>query len=81
MENKMKVNFEVTDTFGGEANYAWVKRGSVEFKLHPTQRQIVLALKKFAGLTGVRCRKDDYGDQIALHPVGICVVAFAIMEY
>ncbi len=77
----IKVNFEVTDTFGGEANYLWVNRGSVEFKKQPTSRQIVLALKKFAGLTGVRCRKEDYGDQIALHPVGMCIVAFANVEY
>jgi hypothetical protein len=76
-----KVNFEVTDTFGGEANYAWVNRGSVEFKKQPTQRQTILALKKFAGLTGVRCDKIDYGDMIELHPVGQCVVAFATMEY
>jgi S-adenosylmethionine synthetase len=77
----IKVNFEVTDTLGGEANYSWVKRGSLEFKLHPTQRQVIQALKKFAGLTGIKCRKDDYGDQIALHPAKMCIVAFAIMEY
>jgi hypothetical protein len=77
----IKVNFEVTDTFGGEANYAWVNRGSVEFKKQPTQRQIVIALKTFAGLVGIRCRKDDYGDQIVLHPAGQCIVAFANVEY
>jgi len=77
----IKVNFEVTDTFGGEANYAWVKRGSKEFKHQPTQLQMVRALKQFAGLQNVRCSKDDYGDMIALYPVNQCIVAFATVEY
>ena len=77
----IKVNFEVTDTFGGEANYAWVNRGSIEFKEQPSRRQIVLALKKFAGLVGHRCFTVDYGDQIEIRPAGMCVVAFANLEY
>ena len=77
----IKVNFEVTDTLSGEANYAWVNRGSVEFKSQPTQRQIVLALKKFAGLTGHRCYKEFYDDQIEIRPAGMCIVAFANLEY
>jgi len=77
----IKVNFEVTDTFGGEANYAWVKRGSKEFKQQPTQLQMVRALKQFAGLQNVRCLKYDYGDMVALYPVNQCIVAFATMEY
>ena len=77
----MKVNFEVTDTFGGEANYAWVKRESKEFEVQPSSLQMVRALKKFAGLSGVRCRKEDYGDAIALYPAGMCAVAFARLEY
>lgn len=83
MENEMtiKVNFEVTDLFSGEANYSWVKRSSIEFKEQPTSLQIVRALKKFAGLQNIKCKKDDFGDQIALYPVGMCVVAFANMEY
>lgn len=27
----MKVNIEVTDTFGGEANYSWVNRKTYEY--------------------------------------------------
>ena len=26
------IHWEVTDTYGGEANYSWVKRGKVECK-------------------------------------------------
>jgi hypothetical protein len=77
----IKVNFEVTDTFGGETNYTWVKRGSVEFEKQPTSRQMVLALKKFAGLTNVRCNTIDHGDVVEIHPVNQCIVAFAVMEY
>ena len=41
--------YEYTDTFGGEANYCWVKRGT---------RQV----KEELGLTGVRGVRETWGD-------------------
>lgn len=74
-------NFEMTDLFGGEANYAWVKRGSVQvperkgtFKAH--NALVVRRVKKALGLSGVRCRKEDVGETIALYPAGSCTVIF-----
>jgi len=37
---------EITDTFAGEANYCWVKRGATRAK---TRRGIIRAVKRLAG--------------------------------
>lgn len=72
------IQYEITDTFGGEANYSWVKRGKIECK--PGEEFSDLAavrrVKKELGLNGVACRKESYGDMIALYPVGSCTVCF-----
>lgn len=65
---------EHTDTFGGEANYCWAKRWSTKKEL--TDLQLVRLAKRLTGLTGVRCRREDYGDMLALYPQGICQVVF-----
>ena len=72
------IALEHTDTFGGEANYCWVRRTTLPDGL--TDLQIVRRAKAWAGLTGVRCRVDNYGDMIAIYPQGICHVVFATYE-
>lgn len=64
---------ELTDTFGGEANYSWVRRATVQAD---TDRQLVRRAKAALGLTGVRCRTSSYGDLIELRPCGSATVAF-----
>lgn len=71
----MAFNIEMTDTFGGEANYCWVKRAHIAAE-NLTDRQIVRRAKAWAGLTGARCRVDIYGDSIAIYPRGACIVVF-----
>lgn len=66
----MRVHFEHTDTYGGEANYCWVRRETIEMPDNATDRQIVIAAKRFAGFTGMRCRVDDYGDMLQITPIG-----------
>lgn len=72
------IHWEVTDTFGGEANYSWVKRGKVACK--PGEEYSDLAAvrraKKSAGLENVRCKREDFGDMIVLRPYGQCLVLF-----
>lgn len=69
-------NIEVTDTFGGEANYCWVKRGSTKAT---SRRGIIKAVKELADWV---CRvKVVYqaGDFWEIRPVdnsGVCQVAF-----
>jgi hypothetical protein len=73
----MKIEIELTDTFGGEANYSWVRRYTLATPENISQRALVRRIKKAAGITGVRCVTDDHGGMIAIRPVGACVVLFA----
>lgn len=72
----IKVNVELTDTFGGEANYAWVKRASFEAKEGTSDLAIVRRAKAAIGLTNVRCKASNLGDSIELRPIGHCEVCF-----
>lgn len=71
----IKLSCEYTDTFGGEANYSWVRRVDIEVPENSSRLQIVRAGKKALGLTGVRCRTYDHGDSWELRPYGSCTVA------
>jgi hypothetical protein len=74
-------NVELTDTFGGEANYSWVRRDSFELPASASDRRIITAAKAALGLTGQRCRRFDYGEGFELRPVGSCTVAFVLPSY
>lgn len=69
---------EITDTFGGEANYCWVKRGTTRAQ---TRRGKIEAAKRLAGWQGW-CRVKvvaNHGDLLEVRPVdtaGVCQVAF-----
>jgi hypothetical protein len=78
----MKVILELTDTFSGEANYSWVKRETLDLPADTSDLSIVRKAKEWAGLTGYKCRKENYGlDFICLHPQGICQVLFITFQY
>ena len=49
--------YEVTDTFGGEANYCWVRRGTVR------ARSLRGAIRAIKAREGIACRHttDNYG--------------------
>ena len=76
-KNKGHWALEVTDTFGGEANYCWVRRWTLRGDL--TVRGVVRALKADMGLTGGRAEVDDWGDNITVRPPksGPCIIGFA----
>lgn len=73
-------NWEYTDTFGGQANYSWVRRGQVELPENASAQTIARLVKRDAGLTGVRMVRQDFGDMIELRPVGLCTVLFVTFE-
>ena len=77
----MLCNVELTDTFGGEANYSWAQREQLELPADATDRQIVTAAKAALGLTGTRCRRFDFGEGFELRPCGSCTVAFVLPSY
>ena len=62
---------EVTDTFGGEANYSWVHR----FKVHAKSE--LGAIRKVSRETGLSFRKEsDYGDMIRFNAKNAAICAF-----
>lgn len=77
------ITFDVehTDTFGGEANYSWVTRGSIEVGENSSDRKIISAAKKVLNLQGWRHRKTDVGEIIRLDLVGACQVVFITPRY
>lgn len=72
----MKAKIEYTDTFGGDANYSWVRRAEIENAEKLTDRQIVRRAKAEMGLTGVPCKRHSFGDMIELRPESECTVLF-----
>lgn len=72
------IHYEVTDTFGGEANYSWVKRGKIEAKPGEEYSDIaaVRRVKKAIGWENVKCKRITMGDGVALYPQGSCTVCF-----
>ena len=71
---------EYTDTFGGEANYSWVHRVRFEAPESITDRKLVIRAKRALGLTGVRCRRETWGETIVLRPVGQATVVFVSID-
>ena len=74
-------DLELTDTFGGEANYSWVKRAEISFDKNYTDRQFMRQAKAALGLSGVRCRVESYGDSYTLRPYGLLQIAFITFRY
>ena len=66
---------EYTDTFGGEANYSWI-RVRFEAPESITDRKLVIRAKRELGLTGVRCRREKWGEMLVLRPVGTNTIVF-----
>lgn len=84
--------YEYTDTFAGEANYCWVKRGKVTMpelthygydgssnysKANRTaMRELMKAVKAEVGLTGVRGKTEHCGDMSSFRPYGMATILF-----
>lgn len=76
----MKCVVTHTDTFGGEANYGWVKRYQFDADSETSQRAIVRRAKVLANLTGVKSETYDYGDSLTIKPRGYAQVVFIDFE-
>lgn len=70
-----KFTVEYTDTFGGEANYAWVKRTTMVVE-NANVKSVKANAKKVMGLKGVRGRWEDYGDDLIFRPYRSATVMF-----
>jgi hypothetical protein len=66
-----KYDIEITDTFGGEANYSWVRRETV------TAKNMLGAVNKIARSYGSGWRKDwDASDTSRYNLKGACICMF-----
>jgi len=70
---------EFTDTYGGEANYSWVRRATFEAPADISTRALMQRAKKEIGITGTRGRRETWGEIEVFYPAGTCTVLF--IEY
>lgn len=59
---------EMTDTFGGEPNYCWIRRAVVQ--ANSTREALKLARREFGYLAKHGRITSDYGDEIHWKPYG-----------
>lgn len=76
-----KWDIEYTDTFGGEANYSWVRRATIETEENTPNREVARRAKAEMGLTGVRGTAYWHGDHYEFRPYGSCTVMFITFQY
>lgn len=74
------LDVEYTDTFGGEANYSWLHRVSLELPSGLSDLAIMRRAKAAVGLSGVRGRSYASGDFYEFRPHGSCTVMFATVS-
>jgi hypothetical protein len=87
----MAYQVELTDTFGGEANYSWVRReriahrewthfkdfdGNGRRQPKGYQAELMRRAKAAVGMTGVRGVTYSMGDGYEFRPYGMCQVMF-----
>jgi len=76
-----QVEVELTDTYGGEANYCWVRRATLTLPVGISNRAIMRRAKAAVGITGMRGEAINYGDTIDFRPYRACLVMFIIPAY
>ena len=76
MSDTLIYQVEYTDTFGGEANYSWVRRASFTGPDDMPQREVMRKARALVGLTGVRGTFENQFECFALRPYGSCTVMF-----
>jgi hypothetical protein len=72
---------EVTDTFGGEANYCWVRRELLHFSEGTGKAQVKRRLKAAMRLTGMPGKWADHGDSLEFRPYGTQTILMARVRY
>lgn len=81
MTDTFQMHVELTDTFGGEANYSWVDRHTLTLPENISDRAIMRRAKALVGLTGARGRTYASGDSFEFRPYGACMVLFVTTVY
>ena len=76
-----RIEVEYTDTFGGEANYCWVRRATLDVPKGSSDTRIMRRAKAAIGITGARGRTNRFGDEWHFRPYGCCTVMMAWVVY
>ena len=74
-------DIEVTDLFGGEANYAWVERSELRVPDGISDLALVRRIKSVTGYSGIRGRTWVAGDFVQIRFPSRCIVIFANVRY
>jgi hypothetical protein len=67
---------EMTDTFGGDANYSWLHSAVIDAPTDASSTMLVRRAKKALGVTQPHKPIDDWGDMIRLDLRHACVCIF-----
>ena len=79
--SEIKFLVEYTDTFGGDANYGWLRTASFMALPNASNSLLIRRAKKALNMSGWPTRTVDTGDTLVLHPRdGSCVVMFINAE-
>ena len=70
-------DIEVTDTFGGHANYSWVDRYVIRTPDDISDLALVRRIKSVAGYSGIRGRATVMGVSVEIRFPSRCIVIFA----
>ena len=76
-----KIFVEYTDTFGGEPNYCWVRRETLELPVGLSDRAIMRRLRKAMRLTGIKGRWIVFGDAWKFRPYKCQTILMANVVY
>ena len=74
-------DIEVTDTFGGEANYDWVYRYAISMPDDISDLALVRRIKSAAGYSGIRGRTWVAGGFVEIRFPSRCIVIFANVRH
>lgn len=69
MTTELITHVEVTNTYGGEANYSWVRRHELRGLEGKSDLAIVRRVKREIGWSGHRCRTEKWAMESASFPV------------
>ena len=74
-------DIEVTDTFGGQANYCWVERSKLRVPGGISYLALVRRIKSVTGYSGIRGHTYVSGDFVEIRFPSRCIVIFAKVRY
>ena len=74
-------DIEVTDLFGGEANYCWVNRYAIRMPDDISDLALVRRIKSVTGYSGIRGCATVMGDFVEIRFPSRCIVIFANVRY